>query len=69
MLAGLPVGRLVLAKISASYWRNWTVETLDAHVEYTVRLSDEGAGEGAILFGLEGSQFKAGGIPNPSDWS
>ena len=32
--------------------------TLTAHVEYTVGLSDEGAGEGegAILLGLEGSR-------------
>jgi len=69
MLANLPVGRLVLAKKSASHWRNWTVETLDAHAESTVRLGDEGTGEGAILFGLEGSQFEAGGTPNPSDRS
>ena len=67
MLASLPVDRLVPAKVSASVWRNRTVGTLDAHIESTVRLGDEGAGEGAILFGLEGSQLKAGGTPNPTE--
>ena len=66
MLAGLPVDRLVPAKVSARVWRNWTVRTLDAYAESTFRLSDEGAGECVILFGLEGSQFEAGCTPNPT---
>ena len=64
MLASLPVDRLVPAKRSASIGRKCD---LDAHVESTVRLSDEGAGKGAILLGLEGSQLKASGTPNPTE--
>jgi len=66
MLASLPVDRLVPGKASARVGRSWIVGSLDAHVEPTVRLGDEGPGEGTILFGLVCPQLKASGTPNPT---
>ena len=37
---------------------------VDAHVEPTVRLSNEGTCEGTVLFRLERSQLQASGTPN-----
>ena len=66
MLASLPVDCLVPAKRSVSGGRRKTAGNFDVHVEPTIRLGDEGAGEGAVLFGLEGSQLKTSGTPNPT---
>ena len=66
MLASLPVNCLVPATRSVSVGRNKTVSGFGVHVESTIRLSDEGTGEGAILSGLEFSQLKTSGTPNPT---
>lgn len=66
MLASLPIDCLVPAKRSVSGGRCKIVGNLGVHVESTIRLSNEGSGKGAILFGLESSQLKTSGAPNPT---
>jgi len=66
VLASLPVDCFIPAKRSAGVGRSKTVDNLDVHVESTIRLSDQGAGEGAILFGFESSQLKTSSTSKPT---
>ena len=66
MLAGLPVDCRIPANWSASVGKSKTIGSLGVHVEPTIRLSDQGTSEGAILSGLESPQLKTSGTPNPT---